>query len=429
MKRVFLYILIMLITVTSWPAIVEARSGPTVYLNDKQIYFDVPPLIIDGRTVVPMRAIFEALGATVTWDSTTQTAHASKGSIKLSMRIGSNVYDINGVGRVCDVSARIVDGRTLVPLRVVSEGLGCVVDYNEQTNAVTINKPTVTNAPPIIARSTEDNQSPPLYMQANPCNVGNGESNVGTVTISEAQGGSITRGTLTMVIDSGVVFTSTPRVAVVEGDLMLGKPSVSANVLNIPVVACSSEYSTIEISDIRINVANTVPEGCIRLTTSGKLSVVIANRITSLPDNTVDKPSSQPNTGQYMSDIMKPFGCNPATVKINQKVDLAGVSYSKGYQMQMANGLLNGNTDGYSFNLQGKYTRLQAVVGSIDSYTVKTGTVEFYGDGRLLDTVEVSDGNLPANLDLDVTGVSLLKIYTDISTAYATLVIANPIIK
>ncbi len=101
---------------------------------------DMAPFIEDGRTLVPMRAIFEALGATVEWDGETQTVTSSDkaGATRLELRIGEKSVKINGSDVAVDVPAKIVEGRTVVPVRVVSEGMNCEVTWLADTKTVDI---------------------------------------------------------------------------------------------------------------------------------------------------------------------------------------------------------------------------------------------------------------------------------------------------
>ncbi len=109
-----------------------------VILNDQNIKFDQPPIIEDGRTLVPLRAIFEALNATVNWDEQTKTITAQKGDIILSLQVGSNILNKNGEQITLDVPAKIYAERTLVPLRAVSECFGANVEWNGKENTVLI---------------------------------------------------------------------------------------------------------------------------------------------------------------------------------------------------------------------------------------------------------------------------------------------------
>ena len=115
-----------------------AADDIKVYVNGEQIGFDVPPIIENERTLVPMRAIFEALGAEVSWDGETATVTAKKGDDTESITIGSNILYINGKGVELDVPAKIVDERTLVPVRAVAESFNANVEWDGETQSVLI---------------------------------------------------------------------------------------------------------------------------------------------------------------------------------------------------------------------------------------------------------------------------------------------------
>lgn len=101
----------------------------SVYLNGSVLYFDTQPRIVNGRTMVPMRTIFEMMGAKVEWDETNKTINAYKnnGEIKLSMQIGNFSMTKNDVVINLDVAPSIIDGRTFVPLAAIAQGFGASV--------------------------------------------------------------------------------------------------------------------------------------------------------------------------------------------------------------------------------------------------------------------------------------------------------------
>jgi len=115
-----------------------ASSGISVTLNGAQIQFDQPPIMEGGRTLVPLRAIFEALGATVTWDGSTQTAAAVRDNITVTVQIGSDRLTRNGQNITLDVPAQMVNNRTLVPARAVAEAFGATVNWDGTTQTVII---------------------------------------------------------------------------------------------------------------------------------------------------------------------------------------------------------------------------------------------------------------------------------------------------
>jgi len=120
------------------PAALASSGQITVLLDGRQLAFDVPPQTVNGRTLVPMRTILTQLGADVDWDAATQTVTATKGGTVVRLRIGSSFPTVNGSVMRIDQPGIIVDGRTLVPLRFVSEALGVKVDWIELANTVSI---------------------------------------------------------------------------------------------------------------------------------------------------------------------------------------------------------------------------------------------------------------------------------------------------
>ena len=112
----------------------------SVFLDGRRLSFDQPPVIRNDRTMVPFRAIFEAFGATVSWDSYTHTVTADHGQRIIQLQIDSYTAIINGVSTNIDAVPFIATdtGRTLVPLRFVSEALGAEVEWNATRRIVDI---------------------------------------------------------------------------------------------------------------------------------------------------------------------------------------------------------------------------------------------------------------------------------------------------
>ncbi len=114
-------------------------DGVYVKVNGEELVFDTKPIIENGRTLVPFRAIFEALGATVNWNNDVQQVTAQKGDTHVSLIIGDKNMLLNYKMLVAlDVAPKIVDSRTLVPLRAISEALDAQVDWNNDLRLVTI---------------------------------------------------------------------------------------------------------------------------------------------------------------------------------------------------------------------------------------------------------------------------------------------------
>lgn len=115
-----------------------AERPVKLFVGGKQVVSDVPPQSVDGRTMLPLRAAFEAIGATVDWDNETQTVTAKKGKTEIKLTIGSKVMLVNGVEKALDVAAYIEDGRTMVPVRACSEAFGLLVDWLPGANTVKV---------------------------------------------------------------------------------------------------------------------------------------------------------------------------------------------------------------------------------------------------------------------------------------------------
>ena len=110
----------------------------SVFCNGLDLVFDAPPIKEDDRVLVPMRKIFEVLGASVEWSEETSTVTARKDKTEISLTIGSNIMLKNGKKIELDVPAKVMHDRTLVPIRAVSEGLGARVEWDEKKQAVWI---------------------------------------------------------------------------------------------------------------------------------------------------------------------------------------------------------------------------------------------------------------------------------------------------
>ena len=141
-KKIISIAAVVAITATIGSGCVLAKSNDiTVTYDGEKISFDVQPEIVDDRVMVPMRTIFETFGAKVKWDSDTQTITAKKKSKTIQMTIGSSDMTKNDETYSFDVSPIIEDGRTLVPIRAISDMLGLDVEWNEKNNTVTITTP------------------------------------------------------------------------------------------------------------------------------------------------------------------------------------------------------------------------------------------------------------------------------------------------
>ena len=109
-----------------------------VIINGNEQSFDTDPVMINDRVMVPMRAIFESFGAVVSWDNDEQKASAYNDFVSVSIGIGKKYATVNGKSIALDSGAVLVNDRTMVPVRFVSESFGASVLWNNDTNSVEI---------------------------------------------------------------------------------------------------------------------------------------------------------------------------------------------------------------------------------------------------------------------------------------------------
>ncbi len=136
-SNILIYIMVAVMCFTYIPAAAE-EIPVTVMVDGGYVSFDVQPTIIEGRTLVPVRAIFESLGAQVEWQGDTRTAVSSKGDTKVSLQIDNKIMKVNDVDVVLDVPAQLIGDRTMVPVRAIGEAYDCYVDWNGAKRIVII---------------------------------------------------------------------------------------------------------------------------------------------------------------------------------------------------------------------------------------------------------------------------------------------------
>ncbi|MCD8037273.1 MAG: N-acetylmuramoyl-L-alanine amidase family protein [Clostridiales bacterium] len=123
-------------------------DGKTVAYNAKEVTvlvdgvaltgLDIPAVIIDDRTLVPLRAIFEAMGADVSWDGDSQMITAELNDDTIIMFINNNTGYINGTAFTMDVAPKIINDRTMVPVRAIAEAVGAGVYWDDATRTVSV---------------------------------------------------------------------------------------------------------------------------------------------------------------------------------------------------------------------------------------------------------------------------------------------------
>lgn len=113
-----------------------------VYVNHERVEFvDQQPQIVNARVLVPVRGVFEKMGATVQWTELVTAVTIDKDTLHIEMSISDRTVIVNGVTRPVDQGVKIVGGRLMVPLRFISETLGAKVHWDKDQRTVHITTP------------------------------------------------------------------------------------------------------------------------------------------------------------------------------------------------------------------------------------------------------------------------------------------------
>ena len=156
MKKLVAIITLLVFTII--PSMAFANDTISVAIDGQVINFDgQAPVIVDGRTLVPVRGVFEAMGFNVSWDGGTRTATLSRGIHVVSISIDSDVFTMNGISYTLEVPAQIINGSTMLPIRAVLESVGYDLEWEGATQTVVIIPPVpvvITPVVPVIPEPT-----------------------------------------------------------------------------------------------------------------------------------------------------------------------------------------------------------------------------------------------------------------------------------
>lgn len=137
-RAVFLIAIILILCCATAYAAQDTAKDISIYIAGKKVETDVPPLAVEGRTFVPVRSIFEKMGAEVTWVGSRQQVIIRSVRARIVLNLGSDTAYVDNAPVKLDVPPMVVEQRTLIPVRFVSEKLGYKVTWSQEDYAVYI---------------------------------------------------------------------------------------------------------------------------------------------------------------------------------------------------------------------------------------------------------------------------------------------------
>lgn len=171
MKKIislFMVLCISLFYVTSCSAEQKSASEVQLWINTPVMIVDgewrdidengTVPAIENGRTLLPVRAVVEAMGGTADWDGDIQTVMLNCGENEIELVIGDSIAYLNGTANVLDTAPTIINDRTMLPIRFIAESFGYSVDWEEDSQKVSLRKETPIKEPetPVISENNSN---------------------------------------------------------------------------------------------------------------------------------------------------------------------------------------------------------------------------------------------------------------------------------
>lgn len=207
----------------------------TVYLNGQSQTYNPAPVIQKGTTIVPMRAIFEQLGANIDWNGQTRTVTATKDDIIISLTIGETVAYVNGRQVALAIPSQTINGRTMVPLRFVSEALGATVKWDAKTWSIYIDS--------VASGTTTTSPSGTLQVS----DIAKNSSSVVLISTFDGNGRPLGFGSGFVVRENGVIATN---YHVIDGAASATVKFENGNTYNAKYITSYNEQRDIAILKI-----------------------------------------------------------------------------------------------------------------------------------------------------------------------------------
>lgn len=139
LKRLISVLLIVVMVVSVVPAVSAATSSITLKIDGQTVSSTVAPVVSSGTTLVPLRVVTEYLGADVSWNQTKKQATVKTAAYTVVFTIGSTSYTVNGSAKTLSVAPQLISGSTMIPIRAVAEAIGADVSYDSASKTAIIN--------------------------------------------------------------------------------------------------------------------------------------------------------------------------------------------------------------------------------------------------------------------------------------------------
>lgn len=138
--RIILVLVAIGLIFSSFPTLASARNHVIrIEFDGRTVPSDVAPTLVGNRALVPLRVVFEAIGATVTWNQREQSVTAVKGANTVVLKVGQRTATVNGASRNLEVPLQQIDERVMVPFRFAGEAFGANVEWDQQRRIIRIN--------------------------------------------------------------------------------------------------------------------------------------------------------------------------------------------------------------------------------------------------------------------------------------------------
>jgi len=141
----------------------------TLQINGRELTgLPMPPVILGDRTLVPARETFEALGAVVVWHESTREVYIGYEGMLIILQINNLAANVDGSLHLMDVQPRIINGKTMIPLRFASESLGLIVGWDDSSRIASVNAAPVIPQPHVISQPPAISQHPSAEQPKSP---------------------------------------------------------------------------------------------------------------------------------------------------------------------------------------------------------------------------------------------------------------------